>query len=90
MEELKLPRSLDGTAPQRANVSNGSIGSEAGRDEKASQESAGAADARLAMDSDGMTEGALCRDESKELLELLGCGSGTISEREKMESKARC
>ena len=90
MEELKLPRSLDGTAPQRADVSNGGIGSEAGRDEEASQESAGATDASLAVNGDGMIEGTLCSNEGKELLKLRGCGSGSIGKRQEMEGKARC
>jgi hypothetical protein len=89
MEELKLPRSLDGTAPQKADVSNGGIRSETGRDEEASQESARATDACLAGNGHGMTEGALCDDESKKLLKLLGCGSCAIGEREKVERKAR-
>ena len=76
--------------PQSADVSNGVIGSKAGYDEKARQDSAGAPDTGLAMNSNGMTEGALHADEGKELLKLLGARSCTIGQRQEMESKARC
>lgn len=90
VEELKLPGSLDGSLSQRADVSNGGIGSETGCDEKASQESARAPNASLTVDGDRMSNGALCGDESKKPLKLLGSWSRAIGKRQKVESKACC
>jgi hypothetical protein len=90
VQELKLPRCFDGSRPQSADVRDGGIGSEAGCDEKASQERARAPNSSLTVNGDRMSNGSLYGDKSEEPLKLLGSRSIAIGQRQKMESKACC
>jgi hypothetical protein len=62
-KELKLRRSLHGTASDRANVLNGSVCGKAGRNQITREQCAGASDPRFAVDRDGIPESALRADE---------------------------